>query len=63
MKTAKDIQLWFNAECKSALKEIPEEIRERAKKDRGLVILIAESIAMKKCFNKKEVLKYLDSLI
>ena len=63
MKTAKDIQTWFNSEVREALNEIPQGIKDMAKKKREYVIVIAESIANKKCFRVNEVLKYLDSLI
>lgn len=63
MKTVKDIDNWFNAECKQALNEIPQGIKDMARKSREMVIVMAESIARKKGFRKEAVLKYLDSLI
>ena len=60
---ANNFQKWFNSECKQALKELPESIREIARTNREMVIEISERIAKQKCFNQKEVLKYLDSLI
>lgn len=60
---AAQFKAWFNSECKAALKEIPNGIRDMAVKSREMVLEIAESIARKKCFNKDAVLKYLDSLI
>ena len=63
MKTVKQIDSWFNAECKAALKEIPQGVKDMARKSREYTIIIAESIARKKCFNTKAVLAYLDTLI
>jgi len=63
MKTVKDIDNWFNAECKQALNEIPQGIKDMARKSREMVIVMAESIARKKGFRKEAVLKYLDNLI
>jgi hypothetical protein len=63
MKTVKDIDTWFNAECRQALNEIPQGIKDMARKSREYTIIIAESIARKKGFRKNAVLKYLDSLI
>ncbi len=62
-KTPQQIDRWFKDECKQALSEIPQGIKDMARKDRETVITIAEIIARKKCFNVKAVLSYLDSLI
>ncbi len=62
-KCIEDINNWFNSECKEALKEVPQGIKDMARKSRDMVIEIAESIARKKGFRKEAVLKYLDSLI
>lgn len=62
-KTVADIDNWFNSEVREALKEIPQGIKDMAKKSREMVIVMAESIARKKGFRKDAVLKYLDSLI
>ena len=63
MKQVTDIDNWFNSECKQALNEIPQGIKDMARKSREMVIVMAESIARKKGFRKEAVLKYLDSLI
>lgn len=62
-KTVKDINEWFASECREALNDIPQGIKDTASKSRPLVLLMAQSIARKKGFNQEEVLKYLDSLI
>ena len=54
---------WFKSECKAALKEVPQGIKQMAAKSRPFVIEIAETIARKKGFRVDAVLKYLDSLI
>ena len=63
MKTTKQIDQWFNAECKDALSKIPQGIKDLAIKKREYTIIIAENIARQKAFKVKAVLKYLDTLI
>jgi len=62
-KTVKDIDNWFSSECRQALSEIPQGIKDSAKRKREFIIIIAESIARKKGFRVKAVLNYLDTLI
>lgn len=62
-KTVKQIDQWFNNEVRQELEKIPEGIKKLASKKREYVLIIADSIARKKCFNSKKVLDYLDSLI
>lgn len=52
---------WFNAECEKALAEVPQGIKDMAKKSRSMTLQIAETIALKKCFRKEAVLTFLDS--
>ena len=59
MKSAKQIDKWFCEECESVLKEIPTMIKDLAKNNHKHIEIIAENIALKKCFNKKAVLNYL----
>lgn len=57
----KDDTQWFNSECEIALAEVPQGIKDIAKKNREMTLQIAETIALKKCFRKEAVLTYLDT--
>jgi hypothetical protein len=63
MTDTQKFDAWVNSQIRQALTEIPKEARQAMRFSREAVVTVAEMIARKKCFNKKRVLEYIDSLI